>query len=242
MAPRMALLRHKGRDLGLEIGGPVIVLEQGVVLERVRPALDLALCLRVDRGRCGRALFSACSATPRDPLRRMTRRYPTTSAAGERRSSDQAPRAPMPSVAYLECFLIDALRSAVPNESAAGASCDIFALRVWVRKFRCHQAAQAVRQVRGAGDSHECQTQPRSSDSKGRDQLSPAVTRSPSGCYLSDENSSRSRPATSRACDQRAWSRRWRISGWISTVTSTISRSDVSTSDSGSEARLNAGS
>ena len=38
------------RDLGFEITGQVIVLEQNAVLERLVPALDLALGLRMARG------------------------------------------------------------------------------------------------------------------------------------------------------------------------------------------------
>jgi hypothetical protein len=47
---RVVVLCHEGGDLALEIGGPVIVLKQDAVLERLVPALDLALCLRVIRG------------------------------------------------------------------------------------------------------------------------------------------------------------------------------------------------
>ena len=47
---RMVVMSHEGRDLAFEIAGPVIVLEQDAVLERLMPALDLALGLRVIRG------------------------------------------------------------------------------------------------------------------------------------------------------------------------------------------------
>jgi len=47
---RMVVLRHEGRDLAFEIAGPVIVLKQDAVLERLMPALDLALGLRVIGG------------------------------------------------------------------------------------------------------------------------------------------------------------------------------------------------
>jgi hypothetical protein len=40
-------MSHEGRDLTFEIAGQVIVLEQDAVLERLMPALDLALGLRV---------------------------------------------------------------------------------------------------------------------------------------------------------------------------------------------------
>ena len=43
---RMVVLRHEGGDLAFEIAGPVIVLKQDAVLERLMPALDLALCRR----------------------------------------------------------------------------------------------------------------------------------------------------------------------------------------------------
>ena len=38
---------HKGRDLRLQIAGQVVVLEQDAVLQRLMPALDLALRLRM---------------------------------------------------------------------------------------------------------------------------------------------------------------------------------------------------
>ena len=40
----------EARDLGLEITGQIIVLEQNAVLERLVPALDFALGLRMARG------------------------------------------------------------------------------------------------------------------------------------------------------------------------------------------------
>ena len=43
----MVVMSHEGGDLTFEIGGQVIVLEQDAVLERLMPALDLALGLRV---------------------------------------------------------------------------------------------------------------------------------------------------------------------------------------------------
>ena len=46
----MVVMRHEGRDLAFEIAGQVVVLEQDAVLERLMPALDLALGLRVIRG------------------------------------------------------------------------------------------------------------------------------------------------------------------------------------------------
>src|ERR1700687_3221420 len=45
----MVVMSHEGRDLTFEIAGQVIVLEQDAVLERLMPALDLALGLRVIR-------------------------------------------------------------------------------------------------------------------------------------------------------------------------------------------------
>ena len=47
----MVVLRHEGRDPAFEIAGQVIVLEQDAVLERLMPALDLALGLRLFRPR-----------------------------------------------------------------------------------------------------------------------------------------------------------------------------------------------
>src|SRR6201998_2308831 len=46
----MVVMSHEGRDLAFESAGQVIVLEQDAVLERLMPALDLALGLRVIRG------------------------------------------------------------------------------------------------------------------------------------------------------------------------------------------------
>jgi hypothetical protein len=43
-------VRHEGGDLAFEIAGQVVVLKQDGVLERLMPALDLALGLRVIRG------------------------------------------------------------------------------------------------------------------------------------------------------------------------------------------------
>ena len=39
----MVVMSHESRDLTIEIAGQVIVLEQDAVLERLMPALDLAL-------------------------------------------------------------------------------------------------------------------------------------------------------------------------------------------------------
>ena len=39
----IVVMSHEGRDLAFEIAGQVIVLEQDAVLERLMPALDLAL-------------------------------------------------------------------------------------------------------------------------------------------------------------------------------------------------------
>jgi hypothetical protein len=63
----MVVLRHEGGDLAFEIAGQVVVLKQDAVLERLMPALDLALGLRVI-GRYGRAPFS-----PVQPLREISR-------------------------------------------------------------------------------------------------------------------------------------------------------------------------
>jgi hypothetical protein len=44
------VMPDEARDLGFEIAGQVIVLEQNAVLERLVPALDLALGLWMARG------------------------------------------------------------------------------------------------------------------------------------------------------------------------------------------------
>src|SRR4249920_2001965 len=46
----MVVMRHEGGDLAFEIAGQVVVLKQDAVLERLMPALDLTLGLRVIRG------------------------------------------------------------------------------------------------------------------------------------------------------------------------------------------------
>ena len=46
----VVVMRHEGRDLAFEIAGQVVVLKQDAVLERLMPALDLALGLRMIRG------------------------------------------------------------------------------------------------------------------------------------------------------------------------------------------------
>src|SRR6476619_195035 len=45
----MVVMSHEGRDLTFDIAGQVVVLKQDAVLERLMPALDLALGLRVIR-------------------------------------------------------------------------------------------------------------------------------------------------------------------------------------------------
>ena len=50
MVTPVIVVLDKARDLGFEITGQVIVLEQNAVLERLVPALDLALGLRMARG------------------------------------------------------------------------------------------------------------------------------------------------------------------------------------------------
>ena len=44
----MVVMRHEGRDLAFEVAGQVIVLKQDAVLERLMPALDFALGLRME--------------------------------------------------------------------------------------------------------------------------------------------------------------------------------------------------
>ena len=46
----MVVVLDEGGDLGFEIAGQVVMLEQDAVLERLTPALDLALGLWVIRG------------------------------------------------------------------------------------------------------------------------------------------------------------------------------------------------
>ena len=50
MIAGMVVMRHEGGDLAFEIAGLVVLLKQDAVLERLMPALDLALGLRVIRG------------------------------------------------------------------------------------------------------------------------------------------------------------------------------------------------
>ena len=45
----MVVVRHEGGDLAFEIAGQVVVLKQDAVFERLMPALDFALGLRVIR-------------------------------------------------------------------------------------------------------------------------------------------------------------------------------------------------
>ena len=47
MIAGMVVVLDEGRDLPFEIAGQVVVLEQDAVLERLMPALDLALRLRM---------------------------------------------------------------------------------------------------------------------------------------------------------------------------------------------------
>ena len=57
MIAGMVVMSHEGRDLAFEIAGQVMVLEQDAVIERLMPALDLALGLRVIRGDAGVLYF-----------------------------------------------------------------------------------------------------------------------------------------------------------------------------------------
>src|SRR3954466_4729183 len=50
VSARVIVALHEGRDLRLQIARQVGVLEQDAVLERLMPALDLALRLRVAGG------------------------------------------------------------------------------------------------------------------------------------------------------------------------------------------------
>jgi hypothetical protein len=50
MVTPVIVVLDEARDLGFEITGLIIVLEQNAVLERLVPALDLALGLRMAQG------------------------------------------------------------------------------------------------------------------------------------------------------------------------------------------------
>ena len=50
MVTPVIVVLDEARDLGFEITGQIIVLEQNAVLERLVPTLDLALGLRMARG------------------------------------------------------------------------------------------------------------------------------------------------------------------------------------------------
>ena len=45
----MVVVRHEGGDLAFEIAGQIVVLKQDAVFERLMPALDFALGLRMVR-------------------------------------------------------------------------------------------------------------------------------------------------------------------------------------------------
>jgi hypothetical protein len=45
----MVVMLDEGRDLAFEVAGQVVVLKQDAVFERLMPALDFALGLRVER-------------------------------------------------------------------------------------------------------------------------------------------------------------------------------------------------
>src|SRR3954471_6973620 len=47
MVAAMIVVLDEGRDLALEGAGQVVVLQQDAVLQRLMPAFDLALCLRM---------------------------------------------------------------------------------------------------------------------------------------------------------------------------------------------------
>ena len=67
VAPVIVVL-DEARDLGFEITGQIIVLEQDAVLERLVPALDLALGLRMARGAA-----KMRDATVLQPFRKIAR-------------------------------------------------------------------------------------------------------------------------------------------------------------------------
>ena len=61
----MVVVRHEGRDLAFEIAGQVVVLEQDAVLERLMPALDLALGLRMKGAPRTCSMFCSSSQSAR---------------------------------------------------------------------------------------------------------------------------------------------------------------------------------
>src|ERR1700692_643962 len=78
------VMRHEGGDLAFEIAGQVGVLKQDAVLERLMPALDLSLGLRVIRGAADmlhllaiQPLHEICRDVRRAVIRQQTRSVPT---------------------------------------------------------------------------------------------------------------------------------------------------------------------
>ena len=63
---QVVVVGDEGGDLGFEIAGQIVVLQQDAVLERLMPALDLALGLRVE----GRAA-DMTHAPIREPIRQV---------------------------------------------------------------------------------------------------------------------------------------------------------------------------
>src|ERR1700735_2954171 len=76
-------------DLPFEISRQIVMLQQDAVLERLMPALDLALRLGWVRAPAEVSLVFPPQATWRDRRPRMTSRCQREAAAGERRSSDR---------------------------------------------------------------------------------------------------------------------------------------------------------
>jgi hypothetical protein len=68
----MVLMRHEGRDLAFEVAGQVVVLKQDAVLERLMPALNLALGRRVIGGAAD--VFHFLLIQPLREIRRDVRR------------------------------------------------------------------------------------------------------------------------------------------------------------------------
>ena len=66
----MVVMRHEGRDLAFEVAGQVVVLKQDAVLERLMPALNLALGLRVIGGAAD--VFHFLLIQPLREIRRTT--------------------------------------------------------------------------------------------------------------------------------------------------------------------------
>ena len=93
---QVIVVGDEGADLGLEIARQVVVLEQDAVLERLVPALDLALGLGMIAARRGRDPCPGPRAIRRGRRRCSSSRCRSTAAAGERPWLDRGPRPSAP--------------------------------------------------------------------------------------------------------------------------------------------------